>query len=277
MAKNIDAETVKGFGAEWSKFDQSTLSREELARCFDSYFKIFPWDKLPQQAVGFDLGCGSGRWAAFVAPKVGKLFCIDASSEALEVARRNLRSFKNTVFLNSSVDTIPLGKNAMDFAYSIGVLHHVPDTQAAISSCVELLKPGAPILLYLYYAFDNKPVWYRWIWRCSDFIRRIISRFCFRLRYIVSQIIAITVYYPLAKSSFLLEKLGADVGSFPLSAYRYASLYTMRTDALDRFGTRLEQRFTAKQIRRMMETSGLEKIAFSNQIPFWCAVGYKKQ
>jgi hypothetical protein len=50
----------------------------------------------------------------------------------------------------------------------------------------------------------------------------------------------------------------------------------MRTDALDRFGTKLEQRFTAAQIRQMMERAGLERITFSNSVPFWCAVGFKK-
>ena len=50
----------------------------------------------------------------------------------------------------------------------------------------------------------------------------------------------------------------------------------MRTDALDRFGTQLEQRFTKKQILEMMELAGLERINFSDAVPYWCAVGYKK-
>ena len=50
----------------------------------------------------------------------------------------------------------------------------------------------------------------------------------------------------------------------------------MRTDALDRFGTRLEQRFSYNQIKEMMLKSGLENIEFSNEEPFWCAVGYRK-
>ncbi len=48
----------------------------------------------------------------------------------------------------------------------------------------------------------------------------------------------------------------------------------MRTDALDRFGTRLEQRFSREQIKVMMEKVGLERIEFSANMPFWCAVGY---
>ena len=50
----------------------------------------------------------------------------------------------------------------------------------------------------------------------------------------------------------------------------------MRTDALDRFGTRLEQRFTKKEMHSMMIDSGLTDIKFSKNIPFWTAVGYKK-
>ena len=50
----------------------------------------------------------------------------------------------------------------------------------------------------------------------------------------------------------------------------------MQTDALDRFGTRLEKRYTKKETLTMMETAGLENIKFSESEPYWCAVGYKK-
>jgi hypothetical protein len=49
----------------------------------------------------------------------------------------------------------------------------------------------------------------------------------------------------------------------------------MRTDALDRFGTRLEQRFTRDQIRAMMTAAGLIRIRFGDAIPYWTAVGFK--
>ena len=47
----------------------------------------------------------------------------------------------------------------------------------------------------------------------------------------------------------------------------------MKTDALDRFGTRLEQRFTKSQIEHMMLDAGLERIEISE--PYWCAILYK--
>lgn len=272
---NLAQDTVAGFGDEWTRFDQSSLDPSEHKQLFENYFGIFPWESLPATATGFDLGCGSGRWAKMVAPRVAKLHCIDASADALAVARANLMDAGNCVFHNASVDSIPLPAESMDFGFSLGVLHHVPDTQAGISSCARLLKPGAPFLIYLYYAFDNRPGWFRVLWRASELIRYGVSRLPHGLRYLVSQVMALFVYFPLARGALLLERLGLNVANFPLAFYRDCSFYVMRTDALDRFGTRLEQRFTANQIRKMMESSGLENIRFSDHSPYWCAVGFK--
>ena len=146
---------------------------------------------------------------------------------------------------------------------------------AGIRACVAKLKPGAPFLVYLYYAFDNRPAWFRGLWKVSDVGRSVVSRLPHSLRYAVSQGIAGAVYYPLACSAALLERAGLGVERFPLSAYRHRSFYVMRTDALDRFGTRLEQRFTRDQIRSMMTDAGLENIRFGDT-PYWCAVGTKR-
>jgi len=70
MSKNLDAATVKGFGEEWSAFDQSELQGTEYRKLFEGYFGIFPFDNLPSGAEGFDLGCGSGRWAATPAQSI---------------------------------------------------------------------------------------------------------------------------------------------------------------------------------------------------------------
>lgn len=270
---NSDAKVVEDFGNEWSRFDQSELPAEELARWFDAYFGIFPWAELPPQARGFDLGCGSGRWAKLVAERVGHLDCIDASSAALAVARRNLGSLKNCDFHVASVDAIPLADASMDFGYSLGVLHHVPDTARGIAQCVAKLKRGAPFLLYLYYRFDNRPVWYRRLWEVSEAGRSVVSRLPPRAKTAVADAIAAAVYWPLARAAAVTERSGRDVRNMPLAVYRDASFYTMRTDALDRFGTRLEQRFTADEIRAMMAAAGLERIQFSDRMPYWVAVG----
>lgn len=272
---NRDDRVIADFGREWDEFDQSEMSPEEGRKLFGEYFALFPWDRLPPRPAGFDLGCGSGRWAQWVAPRVAELHCIDPSSLALAVARRKLADFASCRFHLADVSAIPLEDGSMDFGYSLGVLHHVPDTAAGIRSCAGKLKPGAPFLLYLYYAFDNRPPWYAVLWRASNLLRKIISKCPYGVKFIISQVIALTVYYPLARGARWSERRGLDVFNFPLSSYRHCSFYVMKTDALDRFGTRLEQRFTRSEIAAMMRAAGLTRITFGVTKPFWCAIGYK--
>ena len=279
MGNNKNQKTVDGFGDEWERFDQSQLSEDEHQDLFNRYFSVFTWGKLPENPTGFDMGCGSGRWAKLLAPREGTLYCIDPSS-ALDVARRNLADERNCNFHTKGVAEEVLPHDSQDCGASLGVIHHVPDTSAGIKACVNMLNPGAPFLRYLYYALDNRPFWFRSIWAASNVFRRIISKLTHKLRYGVSQVIAVCAYWPLARLAYLFESWGASksfVDTFPLRAYRALSSYTMRTDALDRFGTRLEQRFTKKQIRTMMQDAGLAEISFSEENPHWVAVGYREK
>lgn len=276
--KNVDIQVARGFGQEWSKFrqDDTSLAREQREAIFDGYFRIFPWDLLPPGGgTGADIGCGTGRWAMMVAPRAAHLHLVDVSPDALAVARENLKSCRNVSFHESSVADIPLPDRSLDFAFSLGVLHHVPNTQAAIDAISAKLKRGAPFLIYLYYAFDNRPMWYRALWRSSNLVRVIVSRLPHRLRIVVSETIAATVYWPLARLAGVLRRSGISNDSLPLSWYADKSFYVMRTDAYDRFCTRLEKRFTRAQIEQMLRHAGFEHIRFSDSPPYWCAVGLK--
>lgn len=275
QTNNIDAKVVEEFGKEWKRFNHKGIDNADLDSSFKDYFDIFPLDILGE-GEGFDMGCGSGRWAKFVAPHVKFLHCIDPSSEALEQAKSNLNQFSNCDFECSSVDVCSLQNSSQDFGYSLGVLHHIPDTLEALRSCSFKLKPGAPFLLYLYYRFDNKPKWYAFVWRLSDLLRQVIAILPYPIKFFTSQVIAFTIYFPLAKIARALELLGLNVSNIPLSEYRSKSLYMMRTDALDRFGTRLEQRFTKTEITKMLADTGFENITFSDRAPFWVSLAYKK-
>jgi SAM-dependent methyltransferase len=276
-SRTVDDLVVADFGREWQAFDPSEVPPEELARQFESYFAVFPWGLVARDAAGFDAGCGSGRWARFVAPRVGRLHCIDASAQAVEVARRTLADCSNVEFHIASVSALPLPAESMDFGYSLGVLHHVPDTERALRECVSRLRVGAPFLVYLYYALDGRPAWFRALFSAVNALRRRVSDWPHRRKLVATNTIAVAVYLPLARLAKLGERLGRDVDPWPLSFYRDRSLYTMRNDALDRFGTRLEQRFTREQIVAMLERAGLVGVRVSPDSPYWCACGIKAE
>lgn len=275
ISSNIDEKVVEDFGREWKHFNHSNIDTSILDSSFEDYFNIFPLNDL-KHAEGFDMGCGSGRWAKYIVPNVRLLHCIDPSKSALDQAEINLQNFQNCDFECASVDNCSLENSSQDFGYSLGVLHHIPNTQEALKSCSAKLKSGAPFLLYLYYRFDNKPSWFKAIWAVSDLVRRMISNLPYPLKFATSQLIAFLVYYPLARLANLIEIFKINVSNFPLSEYRSKSFYMMRTDSLDRFGTRLEQRFTKKEIEEMLKESGFENISFSKKAPFWVSLAYKK-
>ena len=273
---NVDSDTVSGFGSEWKNFDQSSLSTLELNELFQEYFKIFPRSVLNSQSVGADFGCGSGRWSRFLTSSVKELHLVDASEEAIAVAKRNLSDATNVSFHHSSIENAKIPRGSLDFAFSLGVLHHIPETDRALRDIASFLKPGAAFLIYLYYSLDHRPLWYRLLWKASNLARFAISRLPFGLRNKVCFLIACTCYWPLARTARLLEKAHIFPTYFPLKYYRNRSFYIMRNDALDRFGTKLEKRFSQSEIRTLLESNGFENITFSTEAPFWCAVCYRK-
>jgi SAM-dependent methyltransferase len=265
---SYDQSTVDGFGFEWSVYDQEDRDPESIQRSFDRYFASFPWQDLPDGATGIDVGCGSGRWSERVVARGRRVVAIDAAPAALAVAARRL---PGTPLVNGSAVELPLQDDSLDFAFSLGVLHHLPDTEGALREIHRVLRPGAPFLVYLYYAFDNRPAWFRAIWRVSDTARWLIARLPERIRLMVTRAIAAVVYWPLARLARLVARTGRDVQRLPLSSYRDQPYYVMQTDALDRFGTRLEKRYTRSQIEELLVSAGFGDVEFNEDWPYWCA------
>ena len=274
--KKLENLVIEDFGFEWKKFDQKKMNKTQLYSMFKDYFSIFPFNKIGKNSEGFDMGSGSGRWAQFILPRVKKLNCIEPSKEALKVSKKNLKNFKNCTFINHGVFNNTIKNNSQDFGYCLGVLHHLSNTFLGLKKCVEKLKRNSPFLIYIYYKFDNRPIWFRLVWRFSDILRKFICLLPFFFKSLISEIIAMTVYFPLARICALLLKMNIDIQNFPLSYYMDKSYYTMRTDSLDRFGTKIEQRFTKKEIKKMMINAGLKNINFSNKKPYWTAIGYRR-
>jgi SAM-dependent methyltransferase len=267
MNSNLDPRVIEDFGRQWSAYDQSHLPVDTAT--WNLYFSIFPWHVLPSNAKGFDCGAGHGRFGIPLAPRVAELHCIEPS-EAIEVAKKNLERFNNVYFHKATSSNMPFADGSMDFGISLGVLHHIPDTAGGIKDCVRKLKSGAPFLVYLYYDLENRPVWYRLTWRFVDALRRVICVLPFPLKNAVCTLIAALVYWPLGRlGRFIPWK------HWPLRQGADKPLYILRVNCLDRFGTKIEHRFTRAQIDKMMREAGCSSVTFKDGYPYWVCVGIK--
>ena len=272
--EDIDAKTVKSFGEEWSKF--SSFSLDQIKQAGDEYFDILPQKILNKNTYVLDVGCGSGRWSKYLSDKVGFIECIDPSKAVLAAATL-LKNEDNTRITQASVGNIPFPDDSFDLVMSVGVLHHIPNTEHGIKKCVEKVKKGGYFYVYLYYDMDGRNIIYKALFRTSNFIRYFISNLPAFLKKIICDIIAFTVYVPLVMLATIVKTLfGNFYRKFPLAYYVGKSLNIIRNDSLDRFGTPLEQRFTKQQITTMLENAGLENIQFSSGVPYWHVVGQKK-
>jgi SAM-dependent methyltransferase len=274
-SSNIDLTTVESFGEEWSRFNH--FDDEELKLCGDEYFDITDSSSVSKNTVALDLGCGSGRWSRYLAPYIKFIEAVDPS-DAVLAASKNLEDFDNVRVTKASVDNLPFADNTFDLIFSLGVLHHIPDTGKAIITATKKLKPNGYFLLYLYYRFDNRGLLFKSLFYLSHLVRLLVSKSPNFLKQFFSELIALFVYMPFVIFARLVKSLGGSeiYKSLPLAYYVDKSFYIIRNDSLDRFGTPLEQRFTKKEITKMLEAAGMKNIVFSEKQPYWHVIAQKK-
>lgn len=271
---NIDQVTVESFGEEWSKFNY--FDEKEIENIGNEYFDIVDFSKYDEQSTVLDVGCGTGRWSIYLSSKFSNVYAMDPS-KAIYAAANLTKDIPGVHLIKASAENIPFEDDTFDLVISLGVLHHIPDTQKALNTIVKKVNKGGQCLIYLYYALDNRSFFYKMIFYISSFFRFFISKSPSFLKKITCDLIAIFVYLPFILLSKLVKNvLGEKWGNkIPLSYYSNKSFNVIRNDSLDRFGTPLEQRFSKKQIEKMMNKAGLRDIKFSNNQPYWHVIGQK--
>jgi len=275
ISSNIDYDTVTSFGKEWNKF--STFSEDEINEIASShYFDIVSNEYLIDKQI-LDVGCGSGRWSKYVSKLAKTVDAIDPS-DSIYSAAFLLKDNENVRISKVSVDKLPFGDNSFDFVFSLGVLHHIPDTALALKQCVQKLKVGGYFLVYIYYNLDNRLPFYKILFTLSNLIRKLIIKMPAGLKDFICDIISVFIYVPLILTAKFLSKIGLTefAHKMPLSFYINKTFNVVRNDSRDRFGTPLEQRFSKIEIEKMMVDAGLVSIIFSKKMVYWHAIGRKK-
>ncbi|HMG14970.1 MAG TPA: class I SAM-dependent methyltransferase [Saprospiraceae bacterium] len=269
---NIDLSVVKSFGEEWNKFD--SFDDNTIQKLGAQYFDIVVDAMLNKHSYVIDIGCGTGRWSKYISNRAGFIEAIDPS-DAIFTAVKLIGNLNNVRLSKASIDNIPFPDETFDFAMCIGVINNIPDPQKALNDCVNKIKVGGYFYTYLYYNFENKSLLFKILFQLINLLRRVICKMPSGLKRLVCDLLAVILYLPVIYFGKFLWRIGFKnlAKRMPLSFYHDQSFYIIRNDALDRFGTSVEHRFSKEKIRELMSSAGLGEVVIADSMPYWHAVG----
>ncbi len=180
--------TADAFGYEWTHYSLLTEADKEE---FLDWIKPLSPDSFRGQVV-LDAGCGKGRHIALAAQfGAREIVGIDLSN-AVDSAYSNTRHLKNVHVVQADIFNLPFG-NTFDLAYSIGVLHHLPDPKQGFLALAEHVRPGGRISIWVYGKEGNL-----WIEKFVDPIRmRFTSRAPKIVTRCLSHLLALPLYVAL--------------------------------------------------------------------------------
>src|SRR4030095_7620847 len=170
MPEKVEADkaaTAENFGWQWQHFVQSDeLYADQFLGWIAPVRPEFFRDKVVLEG-----GCGKGRHTQLAANWGAKeVIGVDLSA-AVETAFAATRELPNAHIVQADIYHLPF-KRSFDYAFSVGVLHHLPDPIGGFKSLLSKVKPGGHISAWVYGAENNE-----WITRCVNPIReRLTSR-----------------------------------------------------------------------------------------------------
>ena len=181
----VEAATAQAFGYEWTRYS-------ELAQRYRQQFLDWIRPVTPEFFRGktvLEGGCGKGRHTALAAEfGVASIVAIDLS-EAVESAFANTRHLPNVHIVQGDLNRPPV-RQAFDYAFSIGVLHHLPDPERGFQALVTRLKPGGAISAWVYGREGNG-----WIVHLVSPLReRVTTRLPHGLLDLLSGLLTVPVY-----------------------------------------------------------------------------------
>jgi SAM-dependent methyltransferase/uncharacterized protein YbaR (Trm112 family) len=169
--------TAGRFGSQWKLFDHMSTYQEE-------WFKNWLAPIGPEDFRGktiFEGGCGKGRHTIVAAGWGAKAIVALDLGEAVEVAFAHTRHLENVHVVRGDL-LMPPVKRVFDLAFSIGVLHHLPDPRAGFDAVRGAVRPGGKVAIWVYGYESNE-----WIVRWVNPVReRVTSRLPVPLLYYLS-------------------------------------------------------------------------------------------
>ena len=215
-----------------------------------------------------DAGCGEGIDLASVSlSEPVTAIGVELSNGGIAATSARIEGLPQARLIQGNVLSLPFGNAIFDGAYSYGVVHHTIDPEGAVREIARVLKPGAPLLLYVYEDFSGRALGARIALVIINAFRRFVAamspanirRFCG----LVAPLVYVTCTWPSRHFAF--------AKSFPYPATQNPTLASLVPDLYDRFAAPIEQRYSEQGARALAEQAGcrVQRSAFLRGWAVW--------
>lgn len=224
MLMDLDPEResiAHGFGEQWKKY--SHFKEEGEQQFLDWLRPVRP--EFFQDKLVLDAGCGRGHHALNSASFGARMVVgVDLGRGSTEVAYASTEDIDNISIVRADLLALPFRPGTFDYAYSVGVLHHLPEPRAGFKSVLSRVRPGGHISAWVYGAENNE-----WIVRYVDPIRtNICSRLPDGVLSFISQLCTILIILVTRAVYRPLLALFPDLSLFYKDYLMYISGFTFR-------------------------------------------------
>jgi SAM-dependent methyltransferase len=188
--------TIKDFGEQWLRYSDSKGYYGSLELFSDILSPFLKPEEIKDCRVA-DIGSGTGRIVNMLLEAGVRHVIALEPSEAFEVLCKNVREPERVTCLKTTGDRLPAYGN-LDYIFSIGVLHHIPEPAPVVKAAFKALRPGGNLLIWLYGKEGNELY--------LSFVKplRMITK---RLPHFILSALVWTIYIPTAFYIKLCHKI----------------------------------------------------------------------
>lgn len=173
--------TASNFSFQWNKFKDG-YQNDPLT--MQQFLGPVALDEFADKVI-LDAGCGMGRYSNIAAKSQAKLVISVDLGGSIDAAKEHNKNNENVFCIQGDIYNLPLKQGKIDLAYSLGVIHHLPNVEKAFKGLYSFLKPGGTLVVWVYGAENNE-----WVTRFVDPVRiHITSKLPMAILYPVSFII----------------------------------------------------------------------------------------
>jgi SAM-dependent methyltransferase len=254
----VTRRTQSTYTFTWKRFGKAAVARGWEKDSY-RYTEMIPRELIAGEGrVGLDAGCGAGHDLLQMAKGGAQLIGFDLSY-GVDVAFQLTRHLPNVHVVEGDLNAAPFRPATFDFVYSFGVLHHLPDPERGFRNLSRLLKPGAPLITYLYEDFSDHTRFERAALAAIRSVRRVTSRLPQDLLYVLCCLAAPLVWVTCSVPARILRWIA------PAMASRIPFRHTVRwrvlaSDLFDRFAPPVEWRYGVEDVGALYRAAGLQHV-----------------